>query len=489
MFDKDIIFNKSNDTLSSFNFTTQLDEDSILNNLPVSLLRKDLDYIKDIAENEVVRHFINLSNQNFGVDTGFYPLGSCTMKYNPKINEKIAAFDAFKNMHPYSDVGRVQGNLQIMNKLKKDLLEISGMNDLTLAPCAGAHGEITGLFIIKKYFEAKGDKREYVLIPDSAHGTNPASASMAGFKVITINSDENGFVDINDLKEKINDNIAAFMLTNPNTLGLYEKNINEIAQLCHEKDIQLYFDGANLNALLGISRPGDSGFDVVHMNFHKTFSTPHGGGGPGAGAVCVKSHLSAFLPNEDITIDGGKYSFKKRGDKSIGRIRSFVSSFSVILKTYIYINKLGNEGLRKSGLLSILNANYLAALLKDNFNISTKDHVMHEFVMDLTDICEENHISIMDFAKRILDYGYHSPTVSFPLIVHNCLMIEPTETERKETLDKFAEMLIKIAKEAKSSPENLKNSPTTTPIARADEVKAARNPILKYLNETPSKEV
>ncbi len=480
MKDRDIIFKKKQSTTSFYTFKLDKREDEILKNIPKNLLNEKIDdIIPNISENEVVRHFIKLSSFNYGVDSGLYPLGSCTMKYNPKINEKVSRLDNFTNIHPYSDVARVQGNLEIIYNLKEDLKEITGMDDVDLSPCAGAHGELTSLFVIGVYFRNRGEKRKYILIPDAAHGTNPASANVAGFTVINLKSTEDGFVDLNDLKEKANRDVAAIMLTNPNTLGLFEKNLKDIVDICHSFDIQLYYDGANLNAVLGLSRPGDTGFDIVHLNLHKTFSTPHGGGGPGSGPIGVKKHLVDFLPSNKIVKDKDSYKTDKYS-KSIGRVRTFNSNFLVILRAYTYIVSLGKEGLSKVGLLAILNANYLAALLKDDFSIATTTHVMHEFVISLSKECEKYHITVMDFAKRILDYGFHAPTVSFPLIVHDCLMIEPTETESKETLDNFAKVLITILSEAKSNSDLLRNAPVNTPIKRIDDVTAARNPVLKY---------
>jgi glycine dehydrogenase subunit 2 len=479
MTDKNLIFEKEKDSISYYRFPLRSTENDILSLIPENLRREGLESFPDVSENTVIRHFIRLSNRNYGVDTGFYPLGSCTMKYNPKINEKIASDKDF-NFHPYSDTSRVQGNLEILHECGRNLLDITGMDDITLSPCAGAHGELTGLYIIGAYFRSKGENRPVILIPDSAHGTNPASANVAGFKVVSVKSDTDEFVDIEDLKSKAGKDVAALMLTNPNTLGMYEKRLDEIVKICRSQDIQLYYDGANLNAILGIEKPGDTGFDVVHLNLHKSFSTPHGGGGPGAGPVAVKKHLSCFLPGEQIVIENGKYELKKRMDPSIGKIRTFYSNFLIVLRAYVYIKSLGKKGMKMAGLLALLNANYLAALLKKGFDIATKDHIMHEFVISLTEVCKKSNITVMDFAKRILDYGYHSPTVSFPLIVHDCLMIEPTETESKENLEKFAEAMYIILKEANENPELLKNAPSSTPIGRVDDVAAARSPVLKY---------
>ncbi|MBN2546748.1 MAG: aminomethyl-transferring glycine dehydrogenase subunit GcvPB [Spirochaetes bacterium] len=482
MKDPNIIFEKCNNTLSHYCFRIDNEEDKILKIIPDKLLKKKVLNFPDVSENQVIRHFISLSSKNYGVDTGFYPLGSCTMKYNPKINEKISMMSSFLNMHPYSDNNRVQGNLEALYNCKNALLEITGMDDLTFSPCAGAHGEQTGLYTIKSYFLSKGENRHIILSPDSSHGTNPASASMAGFKTVTVKSNEKGFIDIQDLKTKANDDIAAIMLTNPNTLGLFEKEIEEIVKVCRKFDIKLYYDGANLNALLGIARPGDMGFDVVHLNLHKTFSTPHGGGGPGAGPIAVKSELKKFLPGEDI-IKKDIFQLIKRGKDSIGKVRSFYANFLVVLKSYVYIYTIGKDGLEKTGLMSLLNANYLAKLIENDFVLMTKDHIMHEFVISLTDICKKYNITVMDFAKRILDYKYHPPTVSFPLIVHDSLMIEPTETENKETLDNFAETIIKILSEAKTDNKLLKNAPLNCIIKRPDDVKAARQPVLRYENK------
>lgn len=480
MIDKNLIFEKDNKTISSYKFNLNKSEKELLCHLPENLIDMEEKKLPDISEGEVVRHFIELSSKNYGVDSGFYPLGSCTMKYNPKINERIAKDRLFVNFHPYSDTNRIQGILEVMYNCKEDLKKITGMDEITLSPCAGAHGELTALFVISAYFKNKNENRRFILVPDSSHGTNPASASMAGFKVITVKSDKDGFVDLEDLKSKATNEVACFMLTNPNTLGFYEKNIEEIVRICHSKDIQLYYDGANLNAILGISRPGDSGFDAVHINLHKSFSTPHGGGGPGAGPVGVKNHLAKFLPNENVFFENGNFILKENSDKSIGKVREFYCNFLVVLKSYVYIKSLGSDGLRKSGLLALLNANYLGELLKESFNLATKDHIMHEFVISLDKECNDYGITIMDFAKRILDYGYHAPTVSFPLIVPNCLMIEPTETESIDTLEKFASVLKKILEEAKNNSELLKNAPSNAPIKRADDVLAARQPVLKY---------
>ncbi|MCG8570822.1 MAG: aminomethyl-transferring glycine dehydrogenase subunit GcvPB [Spirochaetes bacterium] len=485
MKDPNIIFEKNNSSLSFPQFKLENEKQDVLKNIPDTLLRDDLDDHATYSENEVVRHFVNLGTKNFGVDSGYYPLGSCTMKYNPKLNERVSSLESFTKGHPHSHPERMQGNLAVMYHCKESLLKITGMDDLTLAPAAGAHGELTGLHIIHSYFEKKGENRPYILIPDSAHGTNPASATMAGFKCMTVKSDKDDFIDLEDLKSKVTDEVAGLMLTNPNTIGIFEHNLAEIVDICHAKDVQLYYDGANLNALLGLSRPGDTGFDVVHLNLHKTFSTPHGGGGPGSGPVGVKKHLQPFLPEDELVCQNDKYFFSDRGDSKLGKMRSFYNNYLIVLRAYCYIVSLGKEGLRQTGLMALLNANYLAALLKGKVEFATDQPTMHEFVITLSNLFkstfgDNEHLTIMDFAKRILDYGYHAPTVSFPLIVPDCLMIEPTETESKQTLDDFAAAILTIVEEAKNKPELLKAAPINTPVKRINDVAAARKPILQY---------
>jgi glycine dehydrogenase subunit 2 len=479
-----LIFTKGSKSNSTFTFHIESDQKSITSDIPDQMLRKGLGLFPTVSENDVVRHFISLSSKNYGVDTGFYPLGSCTMKYNPKINERLSALPGFTNMHPDANQDRVQGLYEIMDYCNNTLLELSGMDAGSLAPCAGAHGELAAMFVIKAYFDKKNQKRDTVLVPDSAHGTNPASASMAGYKVVTVKSDADGFVDLNDLKDKVSNNVASFMLTNPNTLGLYEVNIDKIVDICHSHDVQLYYDGANLNAILGISRPGDTGFDVVHFNLHKTFSTPHGGGGPGSGPIAVKSHLAPFLPNEDVVKDAeGHFSMLPHGEQSVGKIRSYYANIGIVIRAAVYMFILGKEGFTKSGLLALLNANYLAKKLSGDFTIATKHHVMHEFVISLSELCGDCGVTVMDFTKRILDYGVHAPTVSFPLIVPDCLMIEPTETESIETLDNFISVMKSIRNETAKDCDLLHNAPFSTPVLRADEVTAARKPVLRYTPE------
>ncbi len=449
--------------------------------IPDKYLNKDELDLPEVSEVDIVRHYTNLSNKNFGVDTGFYPLGSCTMKYNPKINENMTGLDGFKNIHPHQPEETVQGALRLMYELDQALCEISGMDKMTLQPAAGAHGELTGLALIKAYHEHRGDtKRTKIIVPDSAHGTNPASAVMAGFDTIEIKSTEEGLVDIESLKAALSDEVAGLMLTNPNTLGLFEREIVEIAKLVHDCGGLVYYDGANANAILGKVRPGDMGFDVVHFNLHKTFSTPHGGGGPGSGPVGVKKKLIDFLPTPTVEKDGDRYYLNYNIPHSVGRMKDFYGHFGVLVRAYTYILTMGRDGLNKVSDIAVLNANYLASRLKDYYNLPEEDTIYkHEFVLAGLK-GELSEVTTLDVAKRLLDYGYHPPTVYFPLIVREAIMVEPTETESRETLDEFADALIKIAEEAKENPDMLREAPHNTPVRRVNETQAARNPILKY---------
>ncbi|NLW22832.1 MAG: aminomethyl-transferring glycine dehydrogenase subunit GcvPB [Tissierellia bacterium] len=449
--------------------------------IPDKYLNKDELDLTEVSEVDIVRHYTNLSNKNFGVDTGFYPLGSCTMKYNPKINENMTGLDGFKNIHPHQPEETVQGALRLMYELDQALCEISGMDKMTLQPAAGAHGELTGLALIKAYHEHRGDtKRTKIIVPDSAHGTNPASAVMAGFDTIEIKSTEEGLVDIESLKAALSDEVAGLMLTNPNTLGLFEREIVEIAKLVHDCGGLVYYDGANANAILGKVRPGDMGFDVVHFNLHKTFSTPHGGGGPGSGPVGVKKKLIDFLPTPTVEKDGDRYYLNYNIPHSVGRMKDFYGHFGVLVRAYTYILTMGRDGLNKVSDIAVLNANYLASRLKDYYNLPEEDTIYkHEFVLAGLK-GELSEVTTLDVAKRLLDYGYHPPTVYFPLIVREAIMVEPTETESRETLDEFADALIKIAEEAKENPDMLREAPHNTPVRRVNETQAARNPILKY---------
>jgi glycine dehydrogenase subunit 2 len=446
--------------------------------VPASFLRAIPAALPEVYEVDVIRHYTALSRRNFGVDNGFYPLGSCTMKYNPKINEDVARFPGFAKIHPYQDESSIQGALELLYNLQNDLAEVTGMDCVTLQPAAGAHGEWTGLMMIRAYHESRGDRRTKVIVPDSAHGTNPASATVAGFETVTIKSLSNGLVDLDALREVVGSDTAALMLTNPNTVGLFEKDIVEIANIVHEAGGLLYYDGANANAILGIARPGDMGFDVVHLNLHKTFSTPHGGGGPGAGPVGVKQKLVPFLPTPIVDRrEDGTFYLDSNYPQTIGRVKGFYGNFGILVRAYTYIRTLGPEGLRKVSEYAVLNANYMMRRLAPYYDLAFDTHCKHEFV--LSGKKHKKHgVRTLDIAKRLLDFGYHPPTVYFPLIVEECIMIEPTETESKETLDDFIETMIQIAREAEESPETVINAPHTTVVTRLDEALAARKPVL-----------
>ncbi|HRT71779.1 MAG TPA: aminomethyl-transferring glycine dehydrogenase subunit GcvPB [Syntrophales bacterium] len=440
-----------------------------------NLLREDLG-LPEVAEIDLVRHYTRLSGRNFGVDSGFYPLGSCTMKYNPKINEDIARLAGFTALHPYAPERFSQGNLRLLYELRQYLSEIFGMGDFALQPAAGAHGELTGVMVIKKYFEKKGEKRTRMLIPDTAHGTNPASGALCGYQVVTVPSNDEGGVDIDRLRELMTEDVAGLMLTNPNTLGLFERNSERVARIVHEKGGLLYCDGANANAFLGKTRPGDLGFDVIQLNLHKTFATPHGCGGPGSGPVGVARKLVKFLPVPRVVKKGKKYLWSYDHPDSIGRVRAFYGNLNVIVKAYAYIRSLGPEGLRKVSEAAVLNANYIKERLRPYYELPYDRTCMHECVFSGRKQVKESGVHTSDIAKRLLDYGYHPPTIYFPLIVPEAIMIEPTETESKETLDAFCDAMIAIAGEAKENPELVKSAPLTTPVRRLDEVKAAREP-------------
>ncbi|MDE6096188.1 MAG: aminomethyl-transferring glycine dehydrogenase subunit GcvPB [Muribaculaceae bacterium] len=448
--------------------------------IPSDLLRKNEAELPEVSELEVVRHFTNLSSKNFGVDTGFYPLGSCTMKYNPKINEEVAALPSFNNIHPLQDASTAQGALELYYNLQKMLSNIAGLTEFTLNPYAGAHGELTGLMVMRQYHISRGDnKRTKVIVPNSAHGTNPASAMVAGLEVVEVKSKPNGSIDVEDLRPLLDDTIAGIMMTNPNTLGMFETEILEIAKLVHEAGGLLYYDGANLNPLLGKVRPGDMGFDIMHINLHKTFSTPHGGGGPGSGPVGVAKHLVEFLPNPRVKKgENGKF-FVDFGEESLGSVSTFFGNFGVMMKAYAYILTLGKENIRNVGPLATLNANYIKESLKDDYLLPIEGVCKHEFVFDgLKD--KSTGVTTLNVAKRLLDYGFHAPTIYFPLLFHESMMIEPTETESKETLDDFIEVMHKVAKEARETPEEVINAPLTTIVRKLDETGAAKNPILSY---------
>ncbi|MFH2021356.1 MAG: aminomethyl-transferring glycine dehydrogenase subunit GcvPB [archaeon] len=438
--------------------------------------RKNL-FLPEVSEVDVVRHFTALSRRNFGVDNGFYPLGSCTMKYNPKINEDVARFPGF-NMHPYAPTENVQGNLQLMLELQEYLKEITGMDKVTLQPAAGAHGELTGVMIMKSYFDEKGENRTKLLIPDSAHGTNPASGALCGYEIVQIKSNSDGEVDLTDLKEKMAEDVAGVMLTNPNTLGLFDRNVMKIAEIVHEKGGLFYCDGANLNAIMGVARPGDMGYDIIQLNLHKSFSTPHGCGGPGAGPVGVKKVLMEFLPAPIANKSGENYCMNYNIPKTIGRMKAFYGNFAVLVRAYTYIRALGDFGIKNAAENAVLNANYVRVKLMQHYVLPYKRICQHEFVLSDEDM--PNGITTADIAKRLLDYGFHPPTIYFPMIVHGAIMIEPNETESKETMDAFIDAMIKIKEEAKSNPEIVRKAPITTPVSRLDNVKAARTPKLCY---------
>ncbi|MFX0006051.1 MAG: aminomethyl-transferring glycine dehydrogenase subunit GcvPB [Promethearchaeota archaeon] len=470
-----LIFEKEIDSKSN-NFVPEMDIDGTDINeiLPKSYQRIDLP-IPNIPEVEIVRHFINLSNRNYGVDTGIYPLGSCTMKYNPKINEKIVRMPSFAQIHPLQE--KNSGCLALLYHISELLGEITGMDGFTMQPAAGAHGELVGLLMIKKYFESKGIKKNKIIVPDSAHGTNPASARMAGFSIIEIQSNKYGEVPLDKLEFAMKEgDVAGIMLTNPNTLGVFDRQIKEITKIVHESGGLCYYDGANLNPMLGICHPRDMGFDIIHLNLHKTFSTPHGGGGPGSGPIGVIDELVPFLPEPCLISTQNGIICKENNYKSIGRIRAFWGNFGVIIRAYAYILALGAEGLKRVGQIAVLNANYLRVLLQKNFFLPFNRICQHEFV--LSDRNMPNEITTEDIGKRILDYGVYAPTIYFPLIVSGALMIEPTETESKKSLDNFVKIMNKIYEEARISPEILKTAPHNTYVKRLDAVQAARNPIL-----------
>ncbi len=444
-------------------------------------LRETPAKLPEVSENELARHFIGLSRRNFGVDNGFYPLGSCTMKYNPKINDITSNMPGFTDLHPYQEPEECQGSLLMMRDLETWLSRIFGMDAFTLQPAAGAHGEFTGLLIIKKYLQSKGEgHRKDMFIPDSAHGTNPASATMAGFRVVEIKSNDRGLVDVDVLKEKLSGNTAGIMMTNPNTLGLFEEDVLEIADLIHEAGGQLYYDGANANAISEIARPGDMGFDVIHLNLHKTFSTPHGGGGPGSGPVGVKKHLAPFLPNPRIfEREDGILDWTDIPD-SIGRMKLYYGNFLVLIRAYTYLRMLGAEGVKRMSEIAVLNANYLRVKISKFLDVPYNRMCMHEFVASAERLAKENNVRTLDIAKTLLDCNVHPPTVYFPLIVKEALMIEPTETETIETLDHFVEVLMGIVEMAKTNPEWLHDAPHYTVVRRLDDVLAARKPNVNF---------
>ena len=476
-----LIFERSREGRYAYSLPqSDIKTDSVERILDDKFIRKNKAEFPEVAELDLVRHYTELSNKNFGVDSGFYPLGSCTMKYNPKINEKVARISGFAESHPLQEEEQIQGSLEIIYSLQEELKEITGMDEVTLQPAAGAHGEWTALMIFKAYHIKNGEShRNEVIVPDSAHGTNPASASFAGFKSVTVKSNERGEVDIEDLKRVVNENTAAIMLTNPNTLGIFEKNIMEIREIVHEAGGLLYYDGANLNAIMDKVRPGDMGFDAVHLNLHKTFTGPHGGGGPGSGPVGVKKELASYLPKPMVIKDGDTFKYDNDIENSIGRVKPFYGNFGIYLRAYTYIRTMGAKGLKEVSEAAVLNANYIKARLKDRYEIPYEQYCKHEFVLSGSKQ-KEYGVRTLDMAKRLLDFGVHPPTIYFPLNVEEGMMIEPTETESKETLDYFIDAMLQIADEVESNPDNVLEAPHTTIIDRLDETTAARKPILKF---------
>jgi glycine dehydrogenase subunit 2 len=449
--------------------------------IPAELRRTRPPRLPELPENELVRHFTELTTRNFGIDTGFYPLGSCTMKYNPRVNERVAALPGFRDLHPAQDEEAAQGALELMHELQEILAEITGLDAVSLQPAAGSQGELTGLMLMRAYFaeRGEGDRRRKIVVADTAHGTNPASVTMAGYELVKVETDPRGNIDLDDLRAKVDEETAGLMLTNPSTLGLFDEHIEEIARIFHEIGGLLYYDGANLNAVCGISRPGDMGFDIVHINLHKTFSQPHGGGGPGGGPIAVRRQLEPYLPVPAVVRDGKRYRLDYNRPKSIGKVRAFTGPFGVFVRSYAFILAWGRD-LRTMSEDAVLNANYLLAGLKDAYELPFDRLCMHEFVLSARRLKKEHGITALDVAKRLMDYGFHPPTIYFPLVVPEALMIEPTETETKETLDAFADAMVAIAREAAEEPELLKEAPHDRPVKRLDEVKAAKRAVIRY---------
>ena len=474
-----LIFEKSRSGRVGYTLPALSQREKVTLNIPEKLLRSKEPELPEVSEVDVIRHFIHLSTLNYHVDKGFYPLGSCTMKYNPKVNDYVASLPGFTDIHPLQPQRTVQGALRLMKELEEYLAEISGMDAVSLQPAAGAHGEFTGIKIIRKYHETQGSPRKYVLIPDSAHGTNPASVTLSGYIAKTIKSNEKGLINLEELKANLNEEVAAFMITNPDTLGLFEVEIMKIADMVHSVGALMYLDGANMNAFIGQIRPGDTGFDVMHFNLHKTFSTPHGGGGPGSGPVGVKKFLEPYLPIPRIIEKNGKLELSYDFPHSIGKIHSFYGNFLVMIKAYTYIRMLGKEHIRRVSEDAVINANYLRVKLQEHYDLPYKSICMHEFVLS-GKFLKKYGVRTLDVAKRLLDYGFHAPTIYFPLIVPEALMIEPTETESKETLDAFVEAMTKIKEEAINNPDILQGAPHNTPVRRLNEALAAKQLKVKW---------
>jgi glycine dehydrogenase subunit 2 len=448
--------------------------------VPEELRREKPPRLPEISEPELVRHFTKLSTRTFGIDTGFYPLGSCTMKHNPRVNERVVNLPGFRDLHPLQEEDGAQGALELMWRLQEILAEVAGLPAVSLQPAAGSQGELTGLILMRAYFADRGEDRRKIVVADTAHGTNPASVTMAGYDLQKVETDERGNIDVAHLREMVDEETAGLMLTNPSTLGLFDEHIEEIAAIFHEAGALLYYDGANLNAVCGISRPGDMGFDIVHFNLHKTFSQPHGGGGPGGGPIAVRDRLEPFLPVPAVIRDGETFRLDYDRPKSIGKVRGFCGPFGVFVRSYAYIRAYG-PGLREMSEVAVLNANYLLARLKDAYELPFDRLCMHEFVLSARGLKREHGITALDVAKRLMDYDFHPPTIYFPLIVPEALMIEPTETEPKEILDEFADAMLEIARDAAERPDELRKAPHNRPVRRVDEVKAAKRAVVRYL--------
>ena len=452
--------------------------------VPAALRRARPPRLPEVAEPELLRHFTKLSTRTFGIDTGFYPLGSCTMKHNPRVNERVVNLPGFRDLHPLQEEEAAQGALELMWRLQEILAEVAGLPAVSLQPAAGSQGELTGLMLMRAYFadRGEGETRRKIVIPDTAHGTNPASVTMGGYELTPVQTDPRGNIDVEDLRAKVDEGTAGLMLTNPSTLGLFDENIEEITRIFHEAGALMYYDGANLNAVCGISRPGDMGFDIVHFNLHKTFSQPHGGGGPGGGPIAVRDRLEPFLPVPAVVREGESFRLDYDRPKTIGKVRAFCGPFGVFVRSYAYIRSYG-AGLREMSEVAVLNANYLLARLKDAYGLPFDRLCMHEFVLSARRLKREHGITALDVAKRLMDYGFHPPTIYFPLIVPEALMIEPTETEPKEILDEFADAMLEIAGDAAERPDLLKDAPHNRPVRRVDEVKAAKRAVVRYLFE------